>query len=326
MTARTMQNGNGARQKKDMVIPHLWSVVLAGGSGSGLAPLIREWLGEELPKQYCAFTGTRSLLQHTVDRADCLSSPDQRITVIAAHHVEVVNRQLGDRQGQIVLQPANRDTAAGLMLPLTYVRAADPNATVVIYPSDHFVYPEGDFLEAVSHAVSAVELEGDRMVVLGIRPQSRELDYGHLRVDRQLKGFGSHALWTVEHFMEKPPVHAVQALSQADWLWNTMVIVTKVKTIWQIAKQVAPSLMRLFETFQPTIGSRNEFRVLNGIYKGMPVRNFSSDILERVPDRILALDVRGVMWNDWGRPERIIKSLEQLGKTPNFPPDLVGVA
>ena len=61
----------------------------------------------------------------------------------------------GRRVGTVLFQPANRDTGAGVFLPLTYVRARDPLATVIIYPSDHFVYPEERFLDTVRDAVIA---------------------------------------------------------------------------------------------------------------------------------------------------------------------------
>ncbi|TKS59515.1 MAG: mannose-1-phosphate guanylyltransferase [Nitrospira sp.] len=78
--------------EEDRINPHLWSIVLAGGEGKRLAPMIKRWLGEERPKQYCAFTGTRSMLQHTVDRADCLTVPEQRVTVVGAHYQEEATR------------------------------------------------------------------------------------------------------------------------------------------------------------------------------------------------------------------------------------------
>ena len=144
--------------------------------------MIKQWLGDERPKQYCAFTGTRSMLQHTVDRADCLSLPERRVTVVGAHHEAEAARQLHQRGGRLVVQPANRDTAAGIYLPLTYVRAMDQDATVAIYPSDHFIHPEKGFVEAMRHAVNAVDLLEDRLVLLGIRPEGKEFDYGHIRL------------------------------------------------------------------------------------------------------------------------------------------------
>src|SRR5213593_1307656 len=99
----------------------VWSLILAGGDGERLGPLVQRWLGCHKPKQYCAFIGTRSMFQHTVDRADRLSAPDHRVTVIASGHGQDALSQLSKRPlGKLLVQPANRDTAAGIFLALAY--------------------------------------------------------------------------------------------------------------------------------------------------------------------------------------------------------------
>lgn len=134
----------------------LWSIILAGGEGERLRPLMQQWLGQHKPKQYCTFIGTRSMLQHTLDRADQISDPKQKVTVIARSHRGHAWPQLARRKnGKVILQPANRDTAGGIFAALSYVRTLDPQATVVIYPSDHFVYPEYRFVETVRSAAYA---------------------------------------------------------------------------------------------------------------------------------------------------------------------------
>jgi mannose-1-phosphate guanylyltransferase len=288
--------------------------------------MVKQWLGEERPKQYCTFTGTRSMLQHTVDRADCLAASERRITVVGAHHVEEAKRQLRHRGGKLILQPANRDTAAGIYLPLTYVRTAAPHATVVIYPADHFVHPEDTFVDAVRHAVQAVDLVEDRLILLGMPPDREEFDYGYIKVDRYLARFGTHSLWTVDRFIEKPEPRGDRVFVGGTVLWSTMVMVAKVETLWRLGMKILPSMMRLFETFQPAIGSPRESQVLDGLYERMPVRNFSFDVVEQLPRQVAALEVNGVMWSDWGRPERIAESLRRIGKSPVFPDELAGVA
>lgn len=324
MTIQTSEQGN-VRNTVD-VIPHLWSIVLAGGEGTRLAPMIKEWLGEDRPKQYCSFTGTRSMLQHTVDRADTLTGPGRRVTVVGASHEETARSQLHDRGGVLVVQPANCDTAPGVFLPLTYVRAADPDATVVIYPSDHFVHPEARLVEAVRHAVLTMDLLEDRLILLGIQPDGVDLDYGYIRLDRYVGGYGTHSLWHVKRFIEKPERHLARTFAEGQVLWNTMIIVAKVKTLWKLGRRVLPAMMGLFENFLPAVGESREARVLDELYKTMPRHNFSRDVLERVAHTISAFNVRDVLWSDWGRPKRIVQSLRKIGKVPAFPTELVGVA
>lgn len=264
------------------------------------------------------------MLQHTVDRADCIAAAEQRVTVVGGHHEKEATRQLQGRGGRLVLQPANRDTAAGIYLPLTYVRAMDPDATVAIYPSDHFIHPEEVFVEAVRHAALTVELLENRLMLLGIRPDEKEFEYGHIKLGHQLGRYGDHALWTVGQFLMKPDPRAVQALG-GNILWNSMIIVAKVEALWMLGMKVLPSMMRLFETFQPAIGSSRELQVLARLYERMPVRSFSSDLLKRIPEQVTALEVSGVLWSDWGRSERIIENLRRIGKAPVFPTELAGV-
>lgn len=324
MTLQTTEKWKARDNGK--VIPHLWSIVLAGGEGTRLAPMIKKWLGKDRPKQYCTFTGTRSMLQHTVDRADRLAVPRQRVTVVGVRQEGSARSQLNDRGGSLVMQPANRDTAPGVFLPLTYVRAVDPHATVVIYPSDHFVHPEEGLIDAVRHAVQAVELLEDRLILLGIRPDGVDLDYGYMQLDRYVGRYGAHSLWHVGRFVEKPERYMAKSLIEGQVLWNTMIIVAKVDTLWKLGTKVLPSIMRLFETLLPAVGLPSESRVLRGIYDTMPARNFSVDFLEHVPHKVSALDVKDVLWSDWGRPKRIAQSLHKIGKAPAFPQELAGVA
>lgn len=307
-------------------IPHLWSIILAGGEGTRLAPMIKQWLGEDRPKQYCIFTGTRSMLQHTVDRADRLADRAHRITVVGAGHDHTAQSQLDSRGGQIVVQPANCNTAPGVFLPLTYIRAVDPNATVVIYPSDHFVYPEEHLVDSVRHAVHALDLLKDRLILLGIRPDRDDLDYGYIQVNRYVGGYGAHSLWDVERFVEKPDRHLARTFPEEKALWNTMIAVARVDTLWRLGTRVLPRMMYLFDALTPVIGSAREEQVLHGIYHDMPVRNFSADFLEHIVHKVSVFDLRNVLWSDWGRPHRIEQSLRRIGKVPAFPSELVGVA
>ena len=184
---------------------NLWSIVMAGGDGMRTKEFIRCWLGYEKPKQYCVFVGSRSMFQHTLDRAARLT-PWERVVVVAAqHHQDEVWSQLDGRPaGMVLLQPKNADTAAGIYLPLTYILARDSQATVVIYPSDHFISPEGSFLSAVDQAVRRSTVLGGRPVLLAAKPDSLELEYGWIKPGRVLGRAGKAVIHTVETFFEKP--------------------------------------------------------------------------------------------------------------------------
>lgn len=296
-----------------------WSIILAGGEGERIKPFIMRWLKRHKPKQYCAFVGTRSMLQHTLARADLLSRRDRQVTVIKKSHLSDARHQFTGRTLEtVLLQPNNCDTGAGIFLPLTYVRARDPHATVVVHPSDHFIYPESRFAEVVSAAVHAAKLYPGNLVLLGVFPESAEPDYGWIIPGEELSCPGIR-IRRVQGFLEKPgPVQAQAAMSSGG-LWNTLIFAVKAETLWSMGRRCFPEMMRLFEQLGAAIGTPREKAILEGIYHSMPVRNFSSGLLTRVVEHVAVMELDGVVWSDWGRPERIVDTIRRLDKTPAFP-------
>ncbi len=295
----------------------LWSIILAGGDGKRVSPLVTRWMGRHKPKQYCTFVGTRSMFQHTLDRAAQMGPLEHTVVVVDRTHALEARAQLEGRPGaRLLLQPSNRDTAAGVLLPLTYVRAFSPDATVAICPSDHFVYPEDRFVEALQRAAEMVETLPERPILLGVVPDAPETDYGWIRPADGIDGGWAK---TVDSFIEKPAPGTARAALAQGALWNTLILIAKVGTIWGLAKQHIPDISALFESFDGTIGSTTENFSLESIYSVMPSRNFSSALLQPAARQLAVASLDGVCWSDWGRPERIVATLRKIGRIPAFP-------
>ena len=116
------------------------AIVLAAGEGRRLQPLISRLRGDALPKQYVNFIGKRSMLEHTFARAESLIEPRRIFTVISRDHLQYpeVHRQLSCRpSGTVVVQPENKETAPGLLLPLAHLYKHYPDSAVAVFPSDH---------------------------------------------------------------------------------------------------------------------------------------------------------------------------------------------
>jgi mannose-1-phosphate guanylyltransferase len=294
---------------------NVWSIVLAGGDGVRTKEFIRRWLGHEKPKQYCTFVGSRSMFQHTLDRAARLT-PWERVVVVAArHHQYEIWPQLNGRPaGMVLFQPKNVDTAAGIFLPLTFILERDPDATVVIYPSDHFISPEDSFLSSVKQAVQGSTGLGGQPVLLAAMPDSLELEYGWIKPGRVLGRAGTAAIHAVEAFYEKPDEGTVREARATGSLWNTMVLAAKGKELWRLGRTCFPEMMSLFERLKEVIETSEVLRVLDAIYESLPCRNFSSHLLQCMPERLAVMEMRNVLWSDWGNPERILSGLESFGK------------
>ena len=303
----------------------LWSIILAGGNGERISADIHRWMGRPIPKQYCVFVGTRSMLQHTLARADRLGPREHQLTVVARSHQREAQSQLADRpQGTVIAQPANRNTAAGVFLPLTHIYRCDPDATVVIYPSDHFIYPEERFIELTAHAVKAAEALPHRLVLLGVQPESIDLDYGWIQPGHLLWQSGNYWVRAVDQFLEKPSYAHAVAIRKFGGLWNTLIVAVKACTLWQIGWRCFPEIMGLFERLRCVIGTSREGPVLDAIYEAMPARNFSADLLKPATNQVSVMPMEGMLWSDWGRGERIVDTLCLLGRQPNFPMIMAG--
>lgn len=121
---------------------HVWSIILARGNGCRMQPFIKQWLGQGIPKQYSSFMGERSMFQHNLERADQFTHREQKITVISQAHEEFASPQMSAYPGGgLLLEPRSCDTGPGVFLPLSYLTLLAADATVVIFPSDHFIFP-----------------------------------------------------------------------------------------------------------------------------------------------------------------------------------------
>ncbi|WP_447968902.1 hypothetical protein [Nitrospira sp. M1] len=90
----------------------------------------------------------------------------------------------------------------------------------------------------------------------------------------------------------------------------------KVDTLWNLGWQCLPELMERFEKLDAAISTSCEGKILDAIYQGMPCRNFSSDLLQCVPECVGVMEHQDVLWSDWGNPKRIAGTLQLLGKEP----------
>ena len=297
----------------------LWSIVLAGGDGERLKPLVQRWLGRHKPKQYCTFIGTRSMLQHTLDRSDRIVAPERRVTVIAREHQQEAWPQFSSRTiGKVLLQPANRETAAGIFLAVAWVRAQDPEATVLVFPSDHFICPEEAFVERTYSLARAAKHLEHWVFVLGVSPDRPEPEYGWIQPGVHLGWIDGYRVQGTKAFLEKPSLDWCQSALNSGALWNTMIVAARVETLWGLGVRCFPEMMRLFDVYAGSIGTAQEQRVLESIYQEMPSCNFSVQLLQQCPRHVAVMELRNVVWSDWGRPERIAETLRRVGKEPKL--------
>jgi mannose-1-phosphate guanylyltransferase len=299
-------------------------IVLSAGHGTRMRDYVHHLRGHDLPKQYVNFIGKRSMLEHTFDRAEKLIPAERLYVVIAREHLEFneVKRQVGSRSSEtVVIQPKNKDTAPGLLLPLIYLHRRYPDATVAVFPSDHFIVEEDVFIRYVDLAFRVVEQDAPRIVLLGVEPTAPESEYGYIVPGEKIKEPGLASARKVEMFVEKPAVKAAEKIVSLGGLWNTLVVVFRLTNLMDVFKRTTPQLYRSFQPILKAIGTPDEQRVLDAVYHELSSINFSTAVLEVLPfeDRqdLLVLPVRGVTWSDWGSADRLQTGLKIISQVEN---------
>lgn len=299
--------------------PHLWGIILAAGDGKRLAHLTEKLAGRNCPKQYCTIIGKRSLLQHTLHRAERLIPPERILTVVSPAHRKDIHHQLADRPaGTLLFQPANRETGPGVLFPLVAIHKRDPDAIIALFPADHFILEEERFMGTVRLAALAVEQDPAWLILLGIKPEEAETDYGWIKVGRVMGCHKGQHIYQVIQFWEKPNRPMAEWLLAVGALWNSLVTVVKAKTLLTMARCYLPELFAQFWRIREALGGPEEEQVLATEYANMTSVSFSRGLLERKPPNLAVLPVKGVLWSDWGNAARVRKTLERMGRLPDL--------
>ena len=304
----------------------LWGLVLAAGDGTRLQSYIRHTRGADLPKQYVNFVGQRTMLEHTFDRAEQLIPPKRILTVVGQHHLRhaEVRRQLAQRAGEnVIVQPDNKETGPGIFLPLMHIYKRAPEAIVAVFPSDHFILEERRFMDHVELAARAISHDPSSIVLLAMEADAPEVEYGYIVPRAEPNQISLWGTRSAARFVEKPPVALAQELVATGGLWNTMIMVFKVRRLLELLGRLFPTIYRRFTRIHDVIGTPVETETIEAVYQTLEPMNFSKDFLEKVvseyPDTITVLPVPQVFWSDLGSPRRIAQVLERLGQKQTIP-------
>jgi mannose-1-phosphate guanylyltransferase len=158
-------------------------LVLAGGEGKRLQPFIKSLGKGTLPKQYVNFIGSRSMLEHTFERAEKLIPAARIFAVITESHLrypEVREQCYSRPKDTVIVQPENKETGPGLLFPLMHLYKRYPNSLVLVLPSDHFIREEDRLMVHVHQACLAVKRDPSRLILLSVKPDRDEPEYGYL--------------------------------------------------------------------------------------------------------------------------------------------------
>lgn len=293
---------------------HDWALVLAAGEGSRLRSLTTLASGIAVPKQFCSLGRGTSLLQDAVQRARQVVAADRVCAVVAEHHGSWW-RSLPHavHPANMVVQPRNRGTAHGILLPLLQILHRDPDASLLVLPSDHYVRNESVLAASLGRAVGQVEQGSARIVLLGVAPEEADSELGYI-----VPGAGIDTpLREVSEFVEKPSAAAARGLIERGGLWNAFIFAAHGQTLLRAFERHCPRTvadMRRVLARDDEMSRRCE---LAALYEQLPPLDFSRDILASNPGELQVLAVPQCGWSDLGTPRRVADVIRRHRLAPS---------
>jgi mannose-1-phosphate guanylyltransferase len=288
---------------------HNWALVLAAGEGTRLQALTMTASGVAVPKQFCSLGGGPSLLQEALGRARIVAPPERICAVVAEHHRRWWQSLPLDVPAQnLIVQPRNRGTANGILLPLLHIVHRDPEAGVLVLPSDHYVRNETVLASSLRRAMQELGTEREHLILLGITPEEADPELGYVVA----AGADASAIRAVEQFVEKPSVATARALIARGGMWNSFIFAATGRGLLRAFEARCPDLIAEMQyvVSAPANPATRRARLAE-LYESLPELDFSRDILQRSPSLLRVLTVPSCGWSDLGTPRRVGAAVDQ---------------
>jgi mannose-1-phosphate guanylyltransferase/mannose-6-phosphate isomerase len=270
--ANTLQNSGAGHSR-------LYSVVIAGGSGTRFWPLSRQ----ETPKQLLSIgSNKQTLIQATISRTDPLISFERTYIVTNPGQAEPISLQLLSMTGsswdkQLIIEPEAKNTAPAIGLAALYLKQIDSEAIMVVLPSDHIIKKSRNFRSAVIQAAKISE--DGYLVTIGIKPDRPETGYGYIKRGIKIK----HSAYIVSEFREKPDKDkAVKYLKDGRYYWNSGIFVWRADAILKAIQKYMPGLYSGLAKIEKAFDSGKVQEVTKNVFEKFKPESIDYGILEKV--------------------------------------------
>lgn len=269
-----------------------YCVIMGGGIGSRFWPFSRE----SYPKQFLDFFGfNSSLLQKTFARFSKIIPVENIYIVTNEQYADLVKEQLPQLSDkQILLEPTRRNTAPCIAYAAYHIKASNPNANIVVAPSDHLILKEDVFLKDVEKALEFVKTN-NALVTLGIKPTRPETGYGYIQSSDTMLGEFSK----VKTFTEKPNLELAKIFQDSgEFFWNSGIFLWNVDSILSAFSQYLPDITTRFDLGKEVFNTPEERAFIQEHFPYCPSISIDYGIMEKA-DNVYMLCVE-FGWADLG--------------------------
>ncbi len=283
-----------------------YAVLMAGGVGSRFWPVSTT----QFPKQFHDMLGTgETLIQKTFSRLSKLIPKENILVLTNDIYNDLVLQQLPElNQEQVVLEPAMRNTAPCILYATLKIKKINPDAVMVVAPSDHWIEDEDAFLDNLKKAFDCA-LKQEVLMTLGIKPTFPNTGYGYIEYKKE----DTNIIKKVSQFREKPDYNTAKAfLASGNFLWNAGIFIWTVEAVLNAFKKFQPQMYQLFERGYERYNNPEEKEFIEENYSKADNISIDYALMENA-ENVYVLPA-SFDWNDlgtWGSLH------EKLGKDEN---------
>lgn len=269
---------------------------MAGGIGARFWPMSRS----SHPKQFIDILGTgNTLIQQTFKRLTRICPAENILIVTNGIYKELVMSQLPEiSEDQVLCEPMRRNTAPCIAYANYKIQKKNPEANIVVAPSDHIILNEDAFVKALQSALAAAS-ENDWLLTLGINPSRPDTGYGYIQYLEETPYPDDDQIRKVKTFTEKPNLELAQTfLESGDFLWNSGIFIWSLKSIMKSFRENLPEVDELFSKGIEIYDTAGEDDFINETYT--VCRNISIDygVMEKAANVYVRISDFG--WSDLG--------------------------
>lgn len=278
-----------------------WLVILAGGRGERFWPLSRTMH----PKQFLTLVGDKSMLESTRDRVSTLIDDAHTFVVTGVDYVEKVSHNLpGIPPSQILGEPRGCNTAPSIAWAAETIFRRDPDAVMLILPSDHVIQNGQRFKGLVDRALTLAESHGG-FYTFGIVPTHPETGYGY--IERDGAAFGDTGALDVKRFVEKPPREvAEEMVASGRYFWNSGMFAFRASDLLSAVRDFLPQLADGITALVDDVDRAEQ------IFAELPVISIDHGVMEKAPSvYVLPADIG---WDDVGTFGALARLLPRDGE------------